>query len=217
MRTPTNVIRLLLAATLTASWGCGLSRNAPAQQHYVLGSGAQSEAFGPASGDSADAVIGLRAPRLAAYLEAPFIVIRRAPNRVELSEFHRWGEELERGISRALAGHLAAGAPAWRVEIAPWGVAEQPDYLIQIHLLRFEGVVPDGPGAAGGQAHVQANWEILRRQDGAVLSRGTTDAREDWTVGDFDELVGRLDEGLATLADALRADLERVLPPPGQP
>jgi hypothetical protein len=215
MRTPTNVIRLLLASTLLVSWGCGLSRNAPPQQHYVLGSGAQLDVAAPA--DDGDAVIGLRPPRLAAYLETPFIVLRRAPHRVELSEFHRWGEELERGISRAVAGHLAAGAPSWRVEVAPWGSGAQPDYLIQLHLLRFEGVVPDEPGAVVGQAHVQADWEILRRQDGVLLSRGTTDVRENWTVGDFDGLVSGLDQGLATLAEALRADLERVLPPPGRP
>jgi uncharacterized protein len=217
--TPTNALRLLLASTLLVSWGCGLSRNAPAQQHYVLGGGSEPYIAAPAgeSADSADAVIGLRPLRLAAYLETPFIVIRRAPHRVELSEFHRWGEELERGISRALGGHLAAGAPSWRVELAPWGLGVQPDYLIQIHLLRFEGVVPEAPGALVGQAHVQANWEILRRHDGGVLSRGTTDVRQDWTVGNFDALVSGLDQGLAALADALRADLERVLPPPGNP
>jgi hypothetical protein len=216
MWTPTNAIRLLLASTLVVSWGCSLSRNAPPQQHYVLGEGSQPDIAAPV-GDSADAVIGLRPPRLAAYLETPFIVVRHAPNRVELSEFHRWGEELARGISRAVAGHLAAGAPSWRIEIAPWDAGAQPDYLIQVHLLRFEGVVPDGPEAPVGEAHLRATWEILRREDGALLSRGTTDVREGWTVGDFDGLVSGLDQALAALVEALRADLERVVPPPGHP
>lgn len=217
MRTSTNVLPLLLASTLLLASGCSLSRNAPAQQHYVLGSGAQADAPVGESGDSVATVIGLRPPQVAAYLETPFIVIRRAAHRVELSEFHRWGEELARGFSRAVAGHLAGGAPSWRVEVAPWASGVQPDYLIQIHLLRFEGVAPDGPGASMGQAHVQANWEILQRQDGTLLSRGTADVRKDWTVGDFDGLVSRLDEGLADLAEALRADLRRLLPPPGHP
>lgn len=218
MRTPTNLIRLLLASALVGSWACGLSRNAPPQQHYVLGGGTEPDMAAPAGepGDSGDVVIGLRPPRLAAYLDAPFIVIRRAPHRVELSEFHRWGEELERGISRAVAGHLAAGAPSLRIEMAPWAPGVQPDYLIQIDVLHFEGVVP-GPDALVGEAYVQANWEILRPQDGTLVSRGTTDVREDWTVGDFDALVSRLDQGLATLTEALRAELERVLPPPGRP
>lgn len=219
MRTPTNVLRLLLASALLGAWGCGLSRNAPAQQHYVLGGGAQPDRTAPAGepADSGGVVIGLRPPNLAAYLEAPFIVIRRAPHRVELSEFHRWGEELERGISRAVAGHLAAGAPSWRVEMAPWAAGVQPDYLIQIDVLHFEGVAPDEPEATMGEAHLLANWEILRRQDGTAVSRGTTDVREPWAVGDFDALVALLDQGLAALAGAMRSELERVLPPPDRP
>lgn len=216
MRTPTTVIRLLLASTLLVPWGCSLSRHAPAQRHYVLGEGSRPDVALPAA-DSSDAVIGLRPPRLAAYLDVPFIVVRRAPHRVELSEFHRWGEDLARGVGRAVAGHLAAGVPDWRIQVAPWGPGAEPDYVIQVHVLRFEGVAPDGPETSEGEAHVRADWEILRRRDGVLLHRGTTDVREDWTVGDFDGLVSRLDQGLAIVAEALRVELERVLPPPGQP
>jgi hypothetical protein len=217
VQTSTKAIRLLLASIMLAPGGCSLSRNAPPQQHYVLGEDSRLDITAPVV-DSGGPVVGLRPPRLAAYLDNPYIVVRGAPHRVAFAEFHRWGEDLARGISRAMAGHLAARAPSWRIEVAPWEPGAQPDYVVQLHLLRFEGVVPDEPGASVGEAHLRATWEILRRQDGALLSRGTTEVREPgWTVGDFDGLVGRLDQGLATLAEALRADLERLLPPPGRP
>lgn len=212
MQTPTKVIRLLLASVLLAPWGCSLSRNAPPQQHYVLGGGSRPDITAPVV-DSGGPIIGLRPPRLAAYLDNPYIVVRRAPHRVGFSEFHRWGEDLARGVGRAVAGHLEARAPSWRIEVAPWGSGVHPDYVVQLHVLRFEGVVPDAAGAASGEAHLRATWEILRRQDGALVSGGTTEVREPgWTVGDFDGLVSRLDQGLATLAEALLADLERLLP-----
>ncbi|MGD2071737.1 MAG: PqiC family protein [Gemmatimonadota bacterium] len=204
-------MRLLLASILLGPWGCSLSRHAPPQQHYVLGESPRPDLPAPVA-DPGGPVIGLRPPRLAAYLDNPYIVVRRASNRVGFSEFHRWGEDLARGISRAVAGHLAPRASSWRIQIAPWGSQAQPDYVVQLHVLRFEGVVPEAGEASGGEAHVWATWEITRREDGALLSRGTTEVREPgWTVGDFDGLVSRLDQGLATLAQALLADLERVL------
>lgn len=218
MQTSTKAIRLLLAATiLPASWGCGLSRNAPPQQHYVLGERPRPEITAP-DVDSDGPVIGLRPPQLAEYLDNPYIVVRRAPHRVGFSEFHRWGEDLVRGISRSVAGHLAARAPSWRVETAPWEPGARPDYVVQLDILRFEGVVPDASEASTGEVHLWATWEIIHRPDGTRLSHGTTEVREPgWTVGDFDGLVNRLDQGLATVAQALAADLERVLSRPGVP
>lgn len=211
MPTSTKVIRLLLTTTLLVAWGCGLSRHAPPQRHYVLGEASRPDVAGSPV-EPGGPVIGLRPPRVAAYLETPHIVVRRSPHRVGFSEFHRWGESLARGISRAVAGHLEAGAPSWRIEIAPWRAGEPPDYVVQLHILRFEGVAPDASEDSAGEARLSATWEITRLQDGARLSLGTTDVREPgWTVGDFDGLVSRLDRGVATLAGALRADLDRVL------
>lgn len=210
MRTLTKATRLLLVSILLAPWGCSLSRHAPPQQHYVLGAGPPPHVTAPVVASDRP-IIGLRPPRLAAYLDSPYIVIRRGPHRVVFSEFHRWGEDLAHGVGRAVAAHLASGAPSWRVVIAPWGPGSQPDYVVQLHVLRFEGVVPDAPGTSEGEAHLRATWEITRRENGQLLSRGTTEVGEPgWPMEDFEGLVNRLDQGLATLAEAVLADLERV-------
>jgi len=217
--TCTQATRPILLAVLLALSGCfSLSRGAPPQQYYVLGGGRQSDEALPAVapvavGDSA--VIGLRPPLLAEYLATPFIVVRAGPNRVDFSEFDRWGEDLARAIHLSVASHIEAGAPGWRVEIAPWPSQMQPEYLIELRVLHFEGVAPANPGASVGEAHVLVTWEILRRQGEVVLLRGVTEVRETgWVVGDFDGLVSLLDTGLGTLAETLTAGLKSVLPPP---
>jgi hypothetical protein len=211
MQTPTKVTRSIVLCMLLALPGCfSLSRGTPTYQHYVLGGDRLAE-VGMSVGDSADIAIGLRSPRLADYLATPFVIVRQGTHRIGFSEFDRWGEDLVRGISRVLAGHLAGRAPFPRVELAPWPAGAQPAYLIQLHVLRFEGVAPEDPAALDGEAHLLATWEIFRSGEGAPLARGTTEVRADWRVGDFSALVRLLDEGLGTLAEELDRGLQGVL------
>lgn len=214
MQIKSNVIRLLLLSSLLALAGCfSLSRDSPAQKYYVLGAGGDVEGAveTPAL---ADAVIGLRSPHIAEYLTARFIVVRSGQHQIGFSQFDRWGEELAPGVNRALAGHMRSRAPQLQVEVAPWPEGVRPDYLIQVHLTRFEGVAPEDPNASQGEAHMRASWEILRRQDGERVARGTTVVQEPgWTVGDFDGLVTLLEAGLVTLAHDLVAALEQATSP----
>jgi uncharacterized protein len=217
MEAVTNTIRLILPLSVLALTGCfGLGRGEPPQRHYVLGAGMHpAEAASPApAGDVTGMAIGLRQPRLAEYLGTPFIVVRLGPNQIRLSEFHRWGETLEQGINRTVAGYLATKEPVWRVEFAPWPPRTNLDYVIQLHVLRFDGLLPDDAAATEGEALVQATWEILRGADGVVLTRGTTEYREGgWTLEDYDSLVSLLQEGLGVLAEELATGLKSVRVP----
>jgi uncharacterized lipoprotein YmbA len=212
-----NAIRLIPPLTVLSLVGCfSLGRSTPPMRYYVLGADAPpTDSVSPApTGMPAGTVIGLLHPKLAEYLETPFIVVREGPHQIGFSEFHRWGETLERGITRTVAGYMTARNPSWRVSPAPWPPGAQPAYLIQLHFLHFEGVAPEKPVASHGEAHVLATWELLRQEDGAVLARGTTEVHaRGWTEGDFEGLVGLLDAGLARLAEDLVLRLERVLAP----
>lgn len=217
MQAVTNTIRLILPLSVLTFTGCfGLGREEPPQRHYVLGAGvhpAEPASPGPA-GDVPGIAVGLRQPRLAEYLETPFIVVRLGPNQIRLSEFHRWGETLEQGINRTLAGYLATKEPVGRVEFAPWPRGTGLDYVIQLHVLRFDGLMPDGGAATEGEALIQATWEILRGADGVVLTRGITEHRQGgWTLEDYDSLVSLFQEGLGVLADELVAGLKSVMAP----
>jgi len=210
-------IRLFFSLSLLALTGCfSLGRGEPPQRHYVLGAGMHSDEqadTGPA-GDVPGIAIGLRQPRLAEYLGTPFIVVRLGPNQIRLSEFHRWGETLEQGINRTVAGFLATKEPVWRIEFAPWPTRTNLDYVIQLHVLRFDGLLPDDGAATEGEALVQATWEILRGADGVVLTRGSTEYRErGWTLEDYDSLVSLLQKGLGVLAEELATGLRSVMVP----
>jgi len=204
---------LLLAALLPLSGCFSLSREATPQRHYVLGGGERPMGEVPAV-ETSEAWIGLRPLRLAEYLATPFLVVRSGIHGIGFAEFERWGESLALGANRSVASHIAARVPSWRVDTAPWSPGLRPDYLIQVHLLRFEGVTPEEPAALRGAAHLLAAWEILHPESGALLARGTTEVREEgWAVGDYPALVGMLDAGLGRLAQELILELQQLPPP----
>lgn len=203
--------------------GCvSLGRDSPALELYVIGGAGSPEVAAPVPG-LAGLSIGLRRLHLAPYLATPAIVVRRGPHEVLTSEYYRWGEDLGEGINRAVARHLDDGAQYRTVDVAPWPVRSRYDYLIQLDISRFEGVVPAAgspgaatPGEAGatarGAVHVVATWEIIRQQDETVLTRGITEFREDgWRVGDYAALVALMDRGLVVLARDVTAALGGVV------
>lgn len=200
-----GVLGVLILASLPACFSLG--RTSPALEQYVIGGAGTGDTVTPIAGLEGLAV-GVRRLDLADYLASPAIVVRRGGHEVLKSDFHRWAEDPADGINRAFARHLAAAASPRAVAVAPWPVRSSYDYLVQVHVTRFEGVVPAGSsltageatGEVAGAAHVRASWEIIRQQDGTVLARGSTDHREEgWSVGDYAALVALLDEGLAVL------------------
>jgi uncharacterized lipoprotein YmbA len=158
--------------------------------------------------------IGLRRLDLAPYLASPAIVLRRGAHQIVTSEYHRWGEDLGAGINRAVAGYLIASAAAdgvRAVDVAPWPARARHDYLVQLHVARFEGTAAEDPTVTAGEAHVQATWEIIRQADGAVLARGlTSHVQAGWRIGDYAALVTMLDGGLIALAGELTDCLRRL-------
>jgi uncharacterized protein len=210
LRLATRAAGLVCLAGLIVLAGCfSLSRTEPPQRHYVLGAEAARE-DGMAAPALAGLAIGVRRLRLAPYLDPPFVVVRHGPNQIRYSEYHRWGEPLGGGINRAVAGYLAAGTPFRAVDTAPWPPREQYDYLIQLHVERFEGLIED-PADTEGEVLMVATWEIVRQRDGFVLARGTTEHRERaWLPGDYAALVRSLDAGLNLLARDVTAGLAEV-------
>jgi uncharacterized lipoprotein YmbA len=212
MRYTTRSAGLIVSFVLCTLAGCfSLSRDTPPLEQYVLGGATVTEGAA-SSQDLAGLTIGVRRLDLAPYLATLAIVVRRGPHQIVLSEYHRWSEDPGAGITRAVAGYLAASEPIRAVDVAPWPLRSQYDYLIQLHVSRFEGLAPEEASATEGEVHMLATWEILRQRDEAVLARGATDYRErGWRVGDYRGLVTLLDRGLNALARELVTCLASVV------
>ena len=197
--------------------GCfTLARPTPPLEEYVLGAGPRPVAAAPAR-DTGGVTIGLRRLDLAPYLSTTAIVVRRG-SRIVTSAFRRWGEEPGAGIMRAVAASLDAAPAILAVDVAPWPVQTQHDYLVQLHVSQLEGVAAEDSTAKEGEVHVMASWEIIRSQDGALVARGETDRSEaGWKAGDYRGLVTRMDKGLTGLGSDLAACFVRLGPATSAP
>lgn len=207
-----SITRRIALSGLLVLTGCSLNRGAPPEQHYVLGGGRFQESAAAAR-DLGGIAVGVRRLQLAPYLESSSVVVRQGDRAQELSlsEFHRWSEPLGEGINRAVAGYLTSGARFRVVDVAPWPARAEHDYLIELHVLRFEGVAPEDPAATEGEGHVLATWAIVRPDDGEVLARGTTGYRMGgWRIGDYAGLVALLDAGVYALSADLMSSLESL-------
>ena len=205
-----RTLRLLGTCALFTVTGCfTLARPTPPLEEYVLGEGPRAVAAAPAR-DAGGVTIGLRRLDLAPYLATMAIVVRRG-SRIVTSGFRRWGEEPSAGIMRAVAVSLGTAPTILAVDVAPWPVQAQHDYLVQLHVSHLEGVAAEDSTATEGEVHVMASWEIIRSPDGTLVARGETDRRESgWKVGDYRGLVTRVDKGLTGLASDLAACLVRL-------
>ena len=212
MRIHARIACLLTLVVPVALTGCfKLARESPTLQLYVLGDGSASGLPTPphlAAGRAAFR-IGLSRVEMASYLSVPAIMMRRGANELIVSQFHRWGGDLDQGVNRAVGAYLAKSPRIRSVDVAPWTARARHDLLVQLHVTRFEGVVADS-AAREGRVHVMAGWDIIRPFDGTVMVRGSTDDRGGaFRVGDYAGLVTGLDAALSRVARDISACLAR--------
>lgn len=182
--------------------------------YYLLD---DTQNLAPQPSDTTGLAVGLRAPRLASYLTATRIVTRRGPHQIRFSEFHRWGEDLERGISRTVALALAEQDGIQPVEIVPWPRGATFDYIVQLHVLSFEGIGPppdpeaeDAPPPEG-HSQMVVQWTILDAEGDTVLARGLTRHQEEnWRMGNYEALASNLGNALTVLAEDIGARLKTL-------
>lgn len=217
MKTIYHTIRLsaFVAILLLVSGCVNLKPAESTTRFYVLG--ARQHVDTPsASIEPTGLSIGLRRLRLAAYLDTPYIVLRHGGNEVSFSENHRWGEDLEKAINRAVETHLTAQSTIQRVDRAPWPLNTSHDYILQIHILQFEGQtdalasdeLPRDLEDQNVQVHLVANWQIVDPGNNAVIHQEKTDVLlGGWNTDIYPNLVSGLDDTLKAMAEDIATAL----------
>jgi uncharacterized protein len=143
--------------------------------------------------------IGLGPVKLPAYLERPEIVTRSSPNKVDLSEFNRWAEPLDKNFVSVLAQNLTTLLGA-HVTTFPWYRPINLDYQITVEVTRFDT-------DSQGTAQAFGRWEIKDPNTGEVRNSGQLNITETAQAGEtpaatLSRALGDLSE---QLADAIRA------------
>lgn len=91
--------------------------------------------------------------RLAEHLNRNEILTRDVPYRVSAAEYDRWAEPIDYNIAAVLAENLALLVPSDSVHTYSGGTADQADYSVRVHILRF-GTQPNN------EVVLRADWMI---------------------------------------------------------
>jgi len=213
-------VRALLAASLLGLVlvGCvRLLEPRPSNiNYYLLDSDLRADTVAT---DTSGLTVGLRRPQLASYLDATRIVTRHGQNTIRFSDFHRWGEDLDRALNRVVALNLERQPGIQSVETVPWPSGFRSDYVVQLRVLRFEGVGPEPPGPDAdddaplpeGHSQMAVRWTILGPDGETPRHQGLTHHRETgWPVTDYTDLAAKLDTSLTVLAEDIGTRLRTL-------
>ena len=163
MRGATIRLFILVAVIAHGTAACIGGRASPDTQHYVLSPTIEAPAGGAAS-PAAALVVGVGPVSLPAYLDRPQVVMRSAPDRLDIREFAQWGEPLRDAVTRVVAGNLGRLLPDSRVVTFPWRSAEKIRYQVTLDIEQM-----DGP--AGGDVTLDTRWRILDQSGTEVAGR----------------------------------------------
>jgi uncharacterized lipoprotein YmbA len=154
---------ILAAVSALATAACIGGRASPDTQHYVLNPVIEAPPGGSA-GPAAPPAVGVGPVSLPAYLDRPQLVMRSAPDRLDIREFAQWGEPLRDAVTRVVAVNLGRLLPDSRVVTFPWRSGEKIRYQVILDIEQM-----DGP--AGGTVALDARWRILDRSGSEVAAR----------------------------------------------
>ena len=188
MKTP---LAALAAALLLAACGTAL------KEHYYTLSGPgtpmPATAANPISIHVGPVVVPDAVDRLP-------MVIRTAPNRVDISDEHRWAEPLKAAIPRVLAEGLMRELGTTRVTAMRLGATQPADFRVAVEVQRFDSSPTEG-------AALEAYWTVTPAKGAARSGRSTV--REPAATPDPAGLAAAHSRALARLAQEIAVEIRR--------
>jgi uncharacterized lipoprotein YmbA len=188
MRTPGSHVAVAVLALLA-----GCAGTSPRTNFYTLSPEAQAPRPASAQAGTRVAITQVGIPEM---VDRPQLVVRTAPNRVEIADFHRWAEPLRRGIARALADDLAAQLGPGFVVTAGESVGAAPDARVAVDVQRFEAVM-------GGGVTVDALWSVRPAKGEPRTGRSVIEERAQG--GDHAAIAAAYSRALARVAQEISA------------
>lgn len=163
---------------------------------YVLNSLSPTEVSRESISVGSGVAVGLDPVNMPEYLDRPEIVSRGSGNELELGEFDRWAEPLDRNIERVVAQNLSVLLGSDRVFVLPARRRLDLRYRVEIDILRFNLVKQ-------GETLLEVRWAVL---DGAAereLLIAKSTYASSVAVQNYDAVVSSMNENLAELSQEI--------------
>lgn len=194
--------RLGLASLAVACWACGGA--VPPTNYYVLDLPAPTPAAAPLEHTAI-----LMPIRVGGVIRQGRIIYRESPVEVGYYEYHRWAEDPQESVSRALREQVLALGTFARLDHFDGRTAA--DYVLRGELRRLEEVDHGG----GVRAAVEISLELVESATARVVWAGTAEKNEQVSASEVRSVVAGLSAAAEQAIRQLSGELDRHLRPPG--
>ncbi|MBW2251305.1 MAG: membrane integrity-associated transporter subunit PqiC [Deltaproteobacteria bacterium] len=203
MRTLQNFSTSCLVICLLVLMVTGCRSSTPPVSFYTLTSLPMMEMESHEQSAVRDITIGIGPVQLPQFLNRSQIVTRSGPNRLTVSEFHRWGGYLDQDFLRVLAQDISILLPTNRVVEFPWEYRADPDYRIAFNVQQFDG-------QPGNSVLLNVTWTIKERKGTKALYAKRSIIRQPVSGNDYEALVSAHSQTLAALSREIAAAIKNI-------
>ncbi len=140
-----------------------------------------------------DMGIGIGPVQFPTFLDRPQIVTRSGVSSFNLSEFHRWGGQLDHGFLRVMAEDLSILLSTNRVDTYPWRDQDDPDYKISFVVHQFDGRLNDS-------VLLNVTWTIRGQDSATVLHAQRSSIQQPVSGKGYDAFISSHSQALAELS-----------------
>jgi uncharacterized lipoprotein YmbA len=183
-----NIVFIVLLLSISA---CGTS---PKSKIYMLS--AEDDSVTYADNKEQGIAVGVWTVMMPEYLDRAEIVTRDNPFEIELADFNRWAVDLDRNMTRLIAGELARRLKTDRVVISPWAAYRKNDYQVKIYIDRFDGEI-------GGEVKLSGVWSLLSAEGNEEKLRKVFTFKTRANGKDYIELVAALSKLTVQLSEQI--------------
>jgi len=140
--------------------------------------------------------VGLGPVSFPKFLDRPQIVIRQSPNRIEVSEFHRWASPLQGDFLRVLAKNISILLPLSRVVVYPWKDQDSPTYSIKLNVEQFDGQF-------GKHVILDVTWSVAKQKDDNDPVVKNSLIKEPVPTEDYEAIAAAKSQAIAVLSQEI--------------
>ena len=190
-----------LAAMLAVLLLAGCAGKSPRVDFYVLS--ADARAVAGLAGSCSTQAISVGPVSWPRYLDQPRIITRAGTNRLQASEFNRWGGSLEDDFVRTAIENLSALLQSELVVNYRRSNNFSPVYRVEMVVLRFDGQL-------GGDVTLDVKWGVINEATGKYELVTTSSIQRGTSGQDYDALVNASSMALSQLSEEIAAQLAQL-------
>lgn len=192
-----------IAALLAVLLQAGCASQSPRVDFYMLSATAGAAGNAAVADKCSGRAISVGPVSWPRYLDQPRIVTRAGPNRLETSEFNRWGGSLEDDFVRTVMKNISDQLQSELVVNYRRSGHFAPQYRVEINVLQFDGQL-------GGDVVLEAKWSIIAETSGELVRVKTSTIQESASAPGYEALVNASSMAVAQLSGEIAVELARV-------